>query len=101
MDSTTVAAILSVTFLAPLFSSPLGGIISDRVFHAKRYPIIMIAFALSGFCCLAVMHTPEKWIAPVLFLTFGAIPLGRGSRPCDHAPDDDPGPVPTGGGLAP
>nr|WP_281415064.1 MFS transporter [Fusibacter paucivorans] len=45
--ASTVTAITSVTFVGTIIASPLGGIISDRVFKGRRAETVAIAYFIS------------------------------------------------------
>ncbi|TEB08539.1 putative sulfoacetate transporter SauU [Pelotomaculum schinkii] len=78
----TVASVLAVTFFSTLIASPLGGLLSDKVFHSKRYPVIVIGFALCLVFCLWVPYASLGLLPFVLFVAYGSIPFVNGPFWC-------------------
>lgn len=67
-----------VTFAAGLVTTPLGGILSDKILGSKRYPVIVLGFALCFIFCLVLPKTGLTWMPLVLFCTYGSIHLVNG-----------------------
>lgn len=70
----TAASILGATFLCGFIFTPLGGIVSDRVFKGKRWPVL---FIMSAVCLLTSLLIPVvatssvTWLTIIMILAFG------------------------------
>lgn len=65
----TVTAITSITFVGTIIASPLGGIISDRVFKGRRAETVAIAYFIS-------------FVFMILVVVFRGAPVGIFSLIC-------------------
>lgn len=79
-DAATTTAITSITFLGTILASPLGGILSDKVFKGKRWQTNTISFACALVFMLIFYATANANASvPVLtflcFLAYASIPL--------------------------
>lgn len=72
--ATQTAAVLSVAFMGTIVTSPLGGLISDKVFHGRRGQTMAIAFALGLVTVLAFSFAISAHIgfAGITVLAVGA-----------------------------
>ena len=70
LSTEQVASITGLAFLGMMVGCPLGGIISDKVFHGVRYPMLIIGACFTGAMFLIIPHTPVSSMALVLFLTY-------------------------------
>lgn len=71
LSEAQVASITGLAFLGMMVGCPLGGIISDKIFHGVRYPMLIIGACFTGLMFLLIPHTPVPMMALVLFLTYG------------------------------
>jgi len=78
LNDAQVATITGTAFLGMMIGSPLGGIISDKVFNGKRYPVLAIGAGITGLLFLLIPNTPIAWMSLILLLTYGANALVSG-----------------------
>lgn len=73
IDPATASSMIGATFIVTVFSAPLGGIVSDRVFKGSRYQTLIIGFALVVAGLVALPVVPSSMITPVLMVAYGAV----------------------------
>ena len=67
-----------IILIAGFITTPLGGIISDTVFHSRRSPMLMISFLCVTVACLAIPYASIVFMPIALFLAAGAMPSING-----------------------
>lgn len=67
-----------VILIAGFITTPLGGIISDTVFHSRRSPMLMISFLCVIVACIAIPYCSIFLMPVALFLAAGAMPSING-----------------------
>lgn len=67
-----------IILIAGFITTPLGGIISDTVFHSRRSPMLMISFLLVIVACLLIPYASIVLMPVALFLAAGAMPSING-----------------------
>ena len=78
----TASAMIGATFVGKLVAAPLGGLLSDHVFHGVRWPSNVIGHALGGALIIAVgLMTGLKGSALqiMLIIMFTAVSLYGGT----------------------
>lgn len=74
-----VASITSATFVITLIASPLGGILSDRVFGGRRWPVLLVGNAVSVVALVAVPFVPHGLVTAVLVIAYASVSLCCGT----------------------
>ncbi|WP_101720684.1 MFS transporter [Eggerthella timonensis] len=74
-----VASITSATFVITLIASPLGGILSDRVFGGRRWPVLLVGNAVSVVALVAVPFVPHGLVTAVLVVAYASVSLCCGT----------------------
>ena len=78
-SSDAVASITSATFVITLIASPLGGILSDRVFGGRRWPVLLVGNAVSVVALVAVPFVPHDLVTAVLVMAYASVSLCCGT----------------------
>ena len=60
--------IISATYFVTFIASPLGGVISDKVFKGKRYQLLALGCLLTVVTLLAIPHVRSIPVLTVLFI---------------------------------
>ena len=74
-----VAGIMSATFVITLVASPVGGILSDRVFGGRRWPVLLIGNAVSAVTLAVVPFAPHVLVTGVLVGAYASVSLCCGT----------------------
>lgn len=74
-----VASITSATFVITLIASPLGGILSDRVFGGRRWPVLLLGNIVSVVALVAVPFVPHGLVTAVLVIAYASVSLCCGT----------------------
>ena len=74
-----VASITSATFVITLIASPLGGILSDRVFGGRRWPVLLLGNVVSVAALVAVPFVPHGLVTAVLVIAYASVSLCCGT----------------------
>lgn len=77
--SDAVASIMSATFVITLVASPLGGVLSDRVFGGRRWPVLLLGNVVSVATLVAVPFVPHGLVAIVLMAAYASVSLCCGT----------------------
>ena len=71
IDVLQAGTLVSVFPLVGLVARPLGGIISDRLFHGRRKPVILSGMAVMTVCLFLLSLARELWSAVLLLASVG------------------------------
>ena len=68
ITGTTATNIISATFFVTFVASPLGGIISDKVFNGKRYQLLFLGCLLTVVTLISIPNLSSVGIVAVMFI---------------------------------
>ncbi|MFQ6078399.1 MAG: MFS transporter, partial [Thermodesulfobacteriota bacterium] len=71
IDVFQAGTLTSVFPLMGLVARPLGGILSDRLFHGRRKPVILSGMAAMTVCLFLLSLARELWYAVLLLASVG------------------------------
>jgi sugar phosphate permease len=71
IDVFQAGTLVSVFPLMGLLARPLGGILSDRLFHGRRKPLILLGMAAMTVCLFFLFVARELWWAVLLLAGVG------------------------------
>lgn len=74
-----VAGIMSATFVVTLIASPLGGVLSDRVFGGRRWPVLLVGNVVSVATLAMVPFVPHALVTAVLIAAYASVSLCCGT----------------------
>jgi MFS family permease len=79
LDPARVAALSTVTFIAGMIATPLGGLISDRILKKVRWPILFLAFLMALVFNSFIGISSLKILPVMLFFAYWSMPFMNGA----------------------
>lgn len=85
-----LAIVMFLSLMSGLILTPVGGILSDQLFRARRWPILFIGFLVCLVTNLMLPVSPVGLVPVLAFLMLGCIPFINGPYWCLPAELVDP-----------
>lgn len=79
MTLAAASAMIGITFAFKIIAAPVGGFLSDRVFHGERFQVNMIDSIAGGLLILLIIVTPIDLMSIVLILAFFMVSIYGGT----------------------